>query len=627
LFFKTNLRQRWHRHLSLPIHRSIFKSGETDVIKKPKPYHRSLSTESLNHNLNYMNSTSSLPHRNDGYFHTKSPMAASHNPNPILGLASNIILQYFGPTIQTVADCLIYHFPASDDTITGDPGASLSEIISCVLSVCSRSGGRAIPESLGKEGPTDHRPVSERDRILADIKRKNLLSSVRCNRSKGSEERGYIVDEPMIRAALLTLVHHSLVRVRMSRNQAFTSKVVEGTSLKTSFKYSMDTQRVLCILRYGRYVDWTRTRVFSNTSSSTIPTSSSTLGTNLVGACLIQELCIQGRMLSMELLSNCRELLESHSMSLLSQATDIDEKDDVISKTLVEVFKQLVDRGFIELVPPMTTPKEEDEQEADFSNMSGQSGQKGTFSDLHKEKDMCAKNDPILFTEKFPVLSSTLQSPKYKRYFPRGVVWRVNVEMFHAHMRAHFIGRLVHERYGDQVANAGHIVTAVLRLTAHRQHSPLVQDNAPNTYSFPFPFTPKEQRRSKMISGDANIFSPDDIMEYLSPHVINALQAKSGGARTQLSTILVTLSLVSKPSVLLEVESAQGHPKGGKFEVITRNIVGFINQHIALQMVRDHLGEIPGRIISILDSRGYTESESIAEAAMVPAKDAREVSK
>jgi hypothetical protein len=354
----------------------------------------------------------------------------------------------------------------------------------------------------------------------------------------------------------------------------------------------------------------------------------------------------------MELLLHCRELLDKQGIPLshatpaennipLIKSNDVDEPDDddMISKSLVEVFKQLVDRGFIELVSPMNSSlKEVDEKEADLSDLnassttrSSLSGQKRAFSNLQEEKDVSTKNDSLPTTLSFPILSTTLQAPKYKRYFPRGAVWRVNAEMFHAHMRAHFIGRLVHERFGDQVTSAGHVVTAVLRLLAHRQHSPLVQETTSNNNTaanpLPFPFVPKEQRRSRMISGDACVFSPDDIMEYVSPQVVSTLQAKPGGVRSQLSTILVSLSRSSNPSVIMEVESAHGHPKGGKFEVAIRNIIVFMKQFIARQMVRDHQGEIAVRIISILESRGYAESETIAEAAMIPSKDAREVNK
>lgn len=76
----------------------------------------------------------------------------------------------------------------------------------------------------------------------------------------------------------------------------------------------------------------------------------------------------------------------------------------------------------------------------------------------------------------------------------------------------------------------------------------------------------------------------------------------------------------------MEVESAHGHSKGGKFEVSTHNAVNFMKQLIARQMIRDHQGDIAARIASIFETRGYAESETIEEAAMVPSKDAREVS-
>ena len=121
-------------------------------------------------------------------------------------------------------------------------------------------------------------------------------------------------------------------------------------------------------------------------------------------------------------------------------------------------------------------------------------------------------------------------------------MWRVNAEMFHAHIRAHFIGRLVHERFGDKVQSAGHIIAAALKCTAHRQHSPCVRDTTLNTTStsstntadtsIPFPFISKQQRRSRMISGEGSAFCPDDIVEYMSPQMVSMFQSKPGGVAT-----------------------------------------------------------------------------------------------
>jgi hypothetical protein len=44
-----------------------------------------------------------------------------------------------------------------------------------------------------------------------------------------------------------------------------------------------------------------------------------------------------------------------------------------------------------------------------------------------------------------------------------------------------------------------------------------------------------------------------------------------------------------------------------------------------VQVVLDSHGEVAARVCSILDAQGHLEADAIAETAMVPAKDTREV--
>lgn len=53
----------------------------------------------------------------------------------------------------------------------------------------------------------------------------------------------------------------------------------------------------------------------------------------------------------------------------------------------------------------------------------------------------------------------------------------------------------------------------------------------------------------------------------------------------------------------------------------------FISRFVVPQVVLDSHGEVAARICSILRGHGYLESDAIAAACMVPAKDTREVRK
>jgi hypothetical protein len=48
-------------------------------------------------------------------------------------------------------------------------------------------------------------------------------------------------------------------------------------------------------------------------------------------------------------------------------------------------------------------------------------------------------------------------------------------------------------------------------------------------------------------------------------------------------------------------------------------------RHTFVQVILDSHGEVAARVCSILDSQGHLEADAIAETAMVPAKDTREV--
>ena len=75
----------------------------------------------------------------------------------------------------------------------------------------------------------------------------------------------------------------------------------------------------------------------------------------------------------------------------------------------------------------------------------------------------------------------------------------------------------------------------------------------------------------------------------------------------------------------MEVEEYLGHADGRKFQVATRSLLMHLRTQIMHQMVQSHFGYVATRICSILDSRGYLQSDTVGENAKVPAKEAREV--
>ncbi len=76
----------------------------------------------------------------------------------------------------------------------------------------------------------------------------------------------------------------------------------------------------------------------------------------------------------------------------------------------------------------------------------------------------------------------------------------------------------------------------------------------------------------------------------------------------------------SAPPVLVEVEEALGHPRGGKFEVCTRQLLGNVLDRVQHPVLSSHHGLVAARIVSVLRVRGRAESDVVAKDAMVPAR-------
>jgi hypothetical protein len=368
------------------------------------------------------------------------------------------------------------------------------------------------------------------------------------------------------------------------------------------------------------------------------------------GAAIIEELFVKGRMGTTEVLDASLSSLKRHVLSQKEESAGDNGKDDddddeeeeeltneevlVLEENIESTLKQLVQGGFVEMVPPMDAQDasdEDEEKEAEFStvgakrsysemtrtNSNGINGGGNTKQEADSEyKNMKQEDTDATSTNPLGKLSQP-KRPRRKflksRLFPHGAVWRVNIPMFHASLRAFYLGRLVQERYGDQISYCGSIVTAALKLAAYREFAPTHNESV------------SDEVKQSLIE-ERRVFTPDNVLSYLPPTIVATLKSKAGGARSNLSAILVKLSQFTYPQIIMEVEEAQGHAEGGKFEVATRSLLMHLRTRIMHQMVKSHHGDVAARICSILDSRGYLESDIVADNAMVPAKDAREVS-
>jgi DNA-directed RNA polymerase III subunit RPC3 len=198
--------------------------------------------------------------------------------------------------------------------------------------------------------------------------------------------------------------------------------------------------------------------------------------------------------------------------------------------------------------------------------------------------------------------------------------------MFHASLRAMIIGRLVQEFYGPQahgskskedeaLAHVGAVVGAALTFAARQEHAPLDRIQGLEES--------EEDKHRRMAEWGA--FTPSDILPYLPAEATKALQSQVGGMVQNLSVMLLRMSQLRYPPIVLQVEEAHGHPSGGKFEIATRQLLQRLRDRILHRIITTRHGLVAARIVSVLQVKGHMESDAIAEDAMVPAKEAREV--
>mmetsp|Transcript_4803 Transcript_4803/g.7099 ORF Transcript_4803/g.7099 Transcript_4803/m.7099 type:complete len:663 (-) Transcript_4803:2388-4376(-) len=541
-----------------------------------------------------------------GFVHTSPLSSLPHDPS--LDLSSNCIRDTFGPTVQTVADCLTGRL--------AENGSTLSQIVSVVRKQCKKVLNENLDKLVSNIPPVDRASGSK----------------LKINKARGPEHAGYVVDADPIRAALIVLLQHSLVTALPPKSGETVDNGDGGKHV--AYKYIFHPNRARLIPRYPRYIDWAKRHVDEN------------------AAAIVEEVLVHGRVRTEDAVRHAMESLQRFLSADKEEdesgdeeekgggteegegdnengadseegkgASEMDEDERAeLMKDVVKSLKKLIEEGYLELAPPLDTLKtDEDEGENEFEldeMTAAITGSKrklpSSTTDEHDNKKQKDDEDP----SDDPAIVSLLRSDNSsKRLFPRGSVWRLNFQMFHDLMRAVALGRLVGERYGDKVAGAGYIVTAALRLAAIREHSP--------RYAAQMSIMSEEDKQNHIE--ERRKFSPDDIMPYLPPTILNNFQNKAGGARLNLSSAIVSLSHFTWPPVVMEVEEAKGHPRGGVFEIAVRQLVDHLRGRVLHKVVLDHHGLIAARICAILETKGHLESDALAESAMIPAKETREI--
>lgn len=438
----------------------------------------------------------------------------------------------------------------------------------------ARGGSSTLPQLLHMIQTKSHKKTLTGN-AKAQSRTKERNEILRVTKLKTASSR----DGPStsaVRAALLVLIQHSLVTFTKTTVNAANSTGVKRRKVVCHYQFHLDRARILP--RYPRYVEYTK-KALDDTA-----------------AALVEEMLIQGRLTTVAAIVSTVEQLQLLKESSNNITSSSDSSRYTQRQAVCESFRRLVAGGFIHQVPQIKDEMGDQEVEFDWNEFAPPTKKRRTESSGGEGDDLDAED---------PAVVAILQSGPYK-VLPRDAVWRVNIRMFHDSMRAVSLGWLVAERHGHKVQSAGSIVTAALKLTAYKQHAA------------------SQQQLGHDFDG-LNTFSPEDITRYLPKAVLQNFEKKPGGVIPNLCKALKDLCICAHPSVVDEVEVADGQPGQAKFQISTSKLVGYLHDRIIHQMICDSHGEVAGRICTILRVNGHMESDTIAEAAMVPAKDTREV--
>ena len=518
-------------------------------------------------------------------------------------LASSCIREHFGVCVQAVADCLF--------TLANGSKASFDRLLTIAKDVCKR------------EFHNERQQLVQRVPFLNTDKRTTNSATYRygLDETLGSASEGYVVEADLVRAALLVLIQHNIVTVHcteLSRKKrkmnVKSSKGVNERGVEYAYHYSICKRRACYLLRYSQYVEHGKR----------------SYGPNAVY--ILEAILLNGRLTTNDVVLYAAKVYENENSEVkddvkVEEGVDVDasvesDKYKEVKRDIFKVLTKMIEGGHVEQVKSLEASAvrvdDDDEEELTFETGTTQSP-----NTVLQDESM----DNLSRSDLDSSYSDLLSTKELKKLFPVGAVWRVNFSMFHASMRALFLGRLTNECHGKKVQYAGNLLIAALKRIAFKANS------------------------SNEYSDDQNLFHPLEVSKYLAPTVLEAYKQGPGGLKASLSNAFVRLSNIKWPSCINEVESATGHHEGGKFEVNVPSLVNYLQSRLMVrlilyhfdfylklrlntpvillclqhQLVKDQFGELSARIISVLQSRGQLESEKIGEFALLPCKEAREV--
>jgi DNA-directed RNA polymerase III subunit RPC3 len=257
-----------------------------------------------------------------------------------------------------------------------------------------------------------------------------------------------------------------------------------------------------------------------------------------------------------------------------------------VRQSVVEALCKLVSAGFVEKVPELRDPADVDDDEGE-TEWSDEPPKKRVKLSVPREH-VGRNEDPA-------VVGLIRGNSHYQSVLPIDAVWRVSVAHFHDSVRAVRLGVLVGERHGHAVQAAGSLVTGALKYCCSGAGA-----------------------RGDSDAPGASAFRPHDVVRHLPKSVVQLFEGKAGGLHATLKRSWEELSELKNPQVVHRIGE-------DRYEIAVGSLTDYLRDRIFYQVVKDRHGEVAARVISILSQRGWFESDHLAEQAMIPAKDTREV--
>ena len=567
---------------------------------------------------NSATSTNSAAHH-----HSSSWASTSAYHNPLLGLSSHCILQAFGPTVQRVADTL---------SRRSSTGLTLPQIV------------RAMQKQRRINDESSHRGV-------VGLKGFGGINGDRFRERDDEKE-----DIAHIRASLLVLMQHDVVTFRKVKRQRHDDDDDKHTSPQDEndqsvasayqYYYQYHPEQARRLLRYARFIEFTK-----KTHDET-------------AAAVFQVLLVAGKLETMDWMVRAVQQQSTATENSTSNGTSgFSDHRRTTRQQVVEVIYRLVKDAYVVEVEPEGEDEyvDDDHEEYEFKDTDAASSDASETEPPPRKKvriqeargvspklepdhtlsnaavvsssgdDMSMESALLSLIQSNAHYKSTLLTPEGSSSVSR--VWKVNITMLTQYLQAYLLGRLVAERYGQRVQSCGSLVTAALKFTAQHVYLRRLKERNGDDVSLP------HRARSS--------FAVMDIVRYIPTPVLQLLERKEGGLEENLNNAFTDLSRFINPCVVTKYtaipSSATSRKRGNgddtRYEIDVNSLAWYMQKRVIHQLVHDRHGEVAARIVNILSTTTsdeeedgesnprpcWMESEPLADAAMVPAKDTRAI--